>query len=151
MRLLEDAFSLTTGYSDHTLGIEVALIALGLGARMIEKHFTLDKSRTSFRDHALSADPADIRRLAAAVRAYGEILGDGRKDEQIADRSMAAAVRRSIVAARDLPSGTVLGAGDLDYVRPGAGIAPSDAALVQGKTLIRALQRHAVIDLKDLA
>ena len=150
MGLLGESFSLTTGYSDHTLGIDVALIALGLGAKMIEKHFTLDKSRTGFRDHALSADPADMRRLAAAVRAYGEILGDGRKDEDIADRSMAAAVRRSIVAARDLPAGTVLGAADLDFVRPGAGIPPSACAQVQGKTLKRALRRHEAIDSVDL-
>ncbi len=150
MRLLSDTFSLTTGYSDHTLGIDVALLALGLGAKMIEKHFTLDKSRTSFRDHALSADPAEMRRLAAAVRGYAEVLGDGNKGEQIADRAMAQAVRRSIVAARDLAAGTVLRAEDMDFVRPGGGIAPPELAEVLGKTLSRALPRHAVLVWQDL-
>lgn len=151
MRLLADGFSLTTGYSDHTLGIDVALLALGLGAKIIEKHFTLDKSRTTFRDHALSADPDEMRRLAAAVRSYAEVLGDGNKGEQIADRTMAQAVRRSIVAAHDLAAGTVLCAEDLDFVRPGGGIAPPELAGVLGKTLGRALPRHAVLAWQNLS
>ena len=151
MRLLADSFFLTTGYSDHTLGIDVALLALGMGAKMIEKHFTLDKSRTSFRDHALSADPGEMRHLAVAVRGYAEVLGDGNKGEQIADRAMAQVVRRSIVAARDLASGTVLRAEDLDFVRPGGGIAPLELVGVLGKTLGRALPRHAVLTWQDLS
>ena len=150
MRTLEQSFALTTGYSDHTLGIEVALIALGLGAKMIEKHFTLDKTRTGFRDHALSADPADMRRLATAVRACAEIFGDGRRGEEIADRPMASAVRRSIVTMRDLPAGAVLGDADVDFVRPGSGIAPSEMSSLRGRTLRRALPRHAVIAQEDL-
>ena len=151
MRLLSDTFDLTIGYSDHTLGIDVALLALGLGAKIIEKHFTLDKSRSSFRDHALSADPTEMRRLAVAVRSFDAVLGDGQKGEQIADRSMAAAVRRSIVAARDLPVGAMLAMADLDFVRPGGGIPPSGLTRVLGKTLRRGVSRHAVLDFRDLA
>jgi N-acetylneuraminate synthase/N,N'-diacetyllegionaminate synthase len=150
MKTLAGAFSLTVGYSDHTLGIEVALLALGLGARIVEKHFTLDKTRTTFRDHALSADPGDMRRLAGAVRSFAEILGDGEKGDRIADRSMAEAVRRSIVASRDLSAGTRLRAEDLDFVRPGTGIPPSRLDEVIGKKLTKPLARHAVLDWKDL-
>jgi len=151
MQLLSETFSLTTGYSDHTLGIEVALIALGLGARIVEKHFTLDKTRAGFRDHALSADPADMRRLAQAVRSFAEILGDGEKDDRIADRGMAAVARRSIVAIRDLPAGTRLRAEDFDFVRPGTGIPPSRLAEVTGKLLNKPLARHAMLDWGDLS
>ncbi|MFN0161681.1 MAG: N-acetylneuraminate synthase family protein [Burkholderiales bacterium] len=147
---LAAAFGLPTGYSDHTLGIEAALVALGLGARIIEKHFTIDKARSAFRDHALSADPAEFARLAGVVRGYRELLGSGRKDEKIADAASAAAVRRSAVAARDLAAGTVLAAADLDYVRPGDGISPAHTATITGRHLRRALPRHAVIRMDDL-
>ena len=60
METLEEMYNVTVGYSDHTLGVEVATAALALGARIIEKHFTLDKTRTTFRDHALSADPTEL-------------------------------------------------------------------------------------------
>lgn len=151
MRLIERTFGLTTGYSDHTLGIEVALVALGLGARMIEKHFTLDKNTSSFRDHALSADPGEMKRLAQAVRAYADMLGDGEKGELIADRSAAQAVRRSMVAARDLEAGAVLKAADVDFVRPGGGIGPPELAKAVGKKTTRALARHTVLTWQDLA
>lgn len=150
IRTLAETFSLTTGYSDHTLGIEIALIALGMGARIIEKHFTLDKRRATFRDHALSADPADMRQLATAVRSFAEILGDGEKGDRIADRAMAGIARRSIVAGRDLAAGTRLRAEDLDFVRPGDGIPSSKLAEVVGKTLNKPLGHHALLGWKDL-
>ena len=75
MTTLRDKLGVTVGYSDHTLGIGSALVALGLGARIVEKHFTLDKNYSSFRDHALSAEPAEFAELAKAFKAS---CGDGR-------------------------------------------------------------------------
>ena len=147
---LRSRFGLATGYSDHTLGIEAALVALGLGARILEKHFTLDKNRSSFRDHALSADPADMRRLATVVRAYRELLGDGEKGSAIADAGMAEAVRRSAVLARDLAAGARLASADIDFVRPGTGIPPGRAASLVGRILKVALPRHTVLRPEDL-
>jgi N,N'-diacetyllegionaminate synthase len=145
MSALRNRFGLTTGYSDHTLGIEAALVALGMGARVIEKHFTLDKATSAFRDHALSADPAEMTRLASIVRSFVRLQGDGEKGEAIADAAMALAVRRSAVSVRDLPAGVVLTAGDLDFVRPGGGIAPADASAIVGRRLARAVPRHTVL------
>jgi N-acetylneuraminate synthase/N,N'-diacetyllegionaminate synthase len=150
MATLRDRFGLVTGYSDHTLGIEVAAMAVGAGARIVEKHFTLDKARSGFRDHALSADPQELARLAVVVRNAAAIFGSGRRDETAADRPAAAAVRRSIVAARALPAGHVLAAGDLDYLRPGQGISPSRAREVIGRRLRRALERQAPLRMEDL-
>lgn len=147
---LAAAFGLPTGYSDHTLGIEAALVALGLGARIIEKHFTIDKVRSAFRDHALSADPSEFARLAGVVRGHRELMGSGRKDGGIADAASAVAVRRSAVAARDLTAGTVLAEADLDFVRPGDGVSPANAGNLIGRRLRRALPRHAVIRLDDV-
>ena len=151
MATLQRKFGLVTGYSDHVLGIDVAVMALGAGARILEKHFTLDKNTSPFRDHALAADPAELARLAALVRGTKSILGEGAKDESIADRASARAVRRSVVAARALTEGTVLSAADLDYVRPGEGIAPTRAAELIGRRLRRALRRHEPVRLEDLA
>lgn len=151
MATLRERFGLVTGYSDHVMGIEVASLALGLGAAIIEKHFTLDKNTSAFRDHALSADPAELARLAVLVRRAGAIRGAGTKDAGIADRAAAQAARRSIVSARDLEAGAVLGAADLDYLRPGGGLSPSRAREVIGRTLRRALRRHEQVRLEDLS
>jgi N,N'-diacetyllegionaminate synthase len=84
------------------------------------------------------------------VRNFGAIRGGGAKDDSIADRESARAVRRSIVAARELPAWKVLSAGDLDYVRPGTGLSPVFASRLVGRKLRRALRRHEAIHLEDL-
>lgn len=142
---LRATFDLTVGYSDHTLGIEAALISLALGARIIEKHFTLDKTRTSFRDHALSADPDDLRRLAAVVRNFDDLLGSGEKKPSAAERESSTAARRSIVAARDLSPGTRLTLDDLDYVRPQRGLSPLVVDALVGRVVRSPLKAHDVI------
>jgi N,N'-diacetyllegionaminate synthase len=148
---LRERFGLVTGYSDHVMGIEVATLALGLGASIIEKHFTLDKNTSSFRDHQLSANPDELARLAAVVRRAGAVRGAGAKDDGVADRAAAQAVRRSIVAARDLEAGTLIAAADLDYVRPGSGLSPSRAGEVIGRRLRTALRRHEQVRLEALS
>ncbi|MDP3183209.1 MAG: N-acetylneuraminate synthase family protein [Desulfobaccales bacterium] len=142
IQTLKETFSVTVGYSDHCLGIECAVAALALGARIIEKHFTLDKSRTTFRDHALSADPRDLRRLAEITHAFDEILGSGEKLPGEAEVAMSLAARRCIVAARDLKAGEPLSWADLDYVRPREGLPPEAAARLVGRTLRVPVKLH---------
>jgi N-acetylneuraminate synthase/N,N'-diacetyllegionaminate synthase len=148
IRTLHDSFGLTVGYSDHTLGIESAVASLAMGARMIEKHFTLDKARSTFRDHALSSDPDEMHRLADVVHHYDDMLGSGDKTLSKAELEMAVAARRSIVAARDLPAGTILKEEDLDCVRPRIGLVPADLPSLMGKRLLLPLKRHDPI-MKD--
>ncbi len=145
IQTLGHVFGLTVGYSDHTLGIECAVIALALGARIVEKHFTLDKTRTSFRDHALSADPEELRRLAGVVHGIDCMLGSSEKRPSGPELEMAKVARRSIVAARDLPAGTQLREDDFDYVRPRAGLPPSAAPTLVGRKLRVPLTRHEPI------
>ncbi len=143
---LKQAFPhLTVGYSDHTLGIEAALLAACLGARIIEKHFTLDKNRTAFRDHALSAEPQELGRLAAFLHSLDAILGDGEKRPRPCEEEGRVAARRSIVAARDLAAGERLSGRDLDFVRPRMGLAPAFAETLVGRRLRVALKRHEPI------
>jgi N,N'-diacetyllegionaminate synthase len=114
----------TVGYSDHTLGVKAAELAVAAGARIIEKHFTLDKAQSAFRDHQLSADPVEMRALVAAVRRAEQLF---KITEGIsADENNKQPVRRSIAAARDLPEGTILQWEDLVWVRPGTGLRPGE-------------------------
>lgn len=145
METLQNEFQLTVGYSDHALGIEVAVVAMSLGARLIEKHFTLDKTQISFRDHSLSADPSDMNRLAGIAHAWQGLLGDGKKEISAEEQAMAAVARRSIVAARDLQKGDKLAIDDLEYVRPRNGLLPADAGRLVGRTLRVPLKRHDLV------
>lgn len=144
IQTLQKEFNLTVGYSDHTLGIEASITSLSLGTRIIEKHFTLDKTRTTFRDHSLSADPADMRRLADVIHQYDAMLGSGEKNISEAETSMGEVARRSIVAAKDLPAGVILSESDFDCIRPRNGLSPAEIPFLIGKKLKTSLQRHDV-------
>lgn len=145
IQTLQKEFDLTVGYSDHTLGIEASIASLSLGARIIEKHFTLDKTRTTFRDHSLSADPADLRRLADVIHQYDAMLGSGEKNISTAEASMGEVARRSIVAAKDLPAGVILVESDFDCIRPRNGLPPAEIPSLIGKKLKTSLKRHDVV------
>jgi N-acetylneuraminate synthase/N,N'-diacetyllegionaminate synthase len=135
----------TVGYSDHTLGIEAAVLAVALGARIIEKHFTLDKSLSYFRDHRLSADPAELAELVRRVRQAEKLLGRSCELPSECESEGQKAFRRSIAAAEDLSSGSVLMPHHLMWVRPGMGLAPGREADLIGKALNRSVRRGEVI------
>ena len=125
----------TPGYSDHTLGVEASVLAVALGARIIEKHFTLSKTQSGFRDHALSADPAELTALIARARQAVVLLGGGGKAPQAAEAATAAAARRSIVAREPLNAGHRIGIEDLDWLRPGHGLPPGQEDQLVGRRL----------------
>ncbi len=127
------------GYSDHTLGIEAAVLSVALGARLIEKHFTLSKTQSDFRDHALSADPAELTELVRRVKLAQALLGSGNKIMQDAEKATAAAARRSIVARSALPAGHILTFSDLDWLRPGGGLPPGEENRLLGHRLSRSI------------
>jgi len=135
----------TVGYSDHTLGIEAAVLSVGMGARIIEKHFTLAKDYSDFRDHKLSADPEEFKELVQRVRTAEQMLGDGHKRILETEQLLSAAARRSIVAARDLNAGQAITAEDLDWVRPAGGLEPGEEEKLIGKRLTRAVARGEMI------
>jgi sialic acid synthase SpsE len=150
METLRETYGLTVGYSDHTLGVEVATAALTLGARIIEKHFTLDKTRATFRDHALSADPAELKRLAAIVCAFDGLVGDGEKRPMPCEQCSVTAARRSAMAARDLPAGTRLSLNDFLFVRPRSGLTPTQVLAAVGCNLHTPLKQHEFIEERHL-
>lgn len=123
------------GYSDHVIGLDAALLAVGLGARVIEKHFTLDQQYSGFRDHQLSADPAMLKELVYRVRQAECLLGTLDKQVQPCAAESANAIRRSIAVKQDMDMGETLTDQDLIWNRPGTGLPPGSEFLVVGKTL----------------
>lgn len=138
------------GYSDHTLGIDVATLAVAAGARIVEKHFTLDKQYSAYRDHQLSADPDEFRRLVEAIRQVETVLGTGDISPRPCEAALQVAARRSIAAATKLVPGTTITYGDLTWVRPGSGWSPGEEAAVLGRTLARPLKQGELIAPGDL-
>ena len=150
IEMLHDAFGYPVGFSDHTIGIEIPLAAIALGAVVIEKHFTLDKNMEGW-DHAVSADPVDLALIASAAGRIPAALGERRRMVSEAERQQSLGMRRSVVAARPLPAGHVLSDADVTYRRPGTGIAPNDAPRLFGRVLVRDIGADALLSDDDLA
>jgi len=127
------------GYSDHTLGIDACVAAVALGARLIEKHFTLDRAYSDFRDHQLSADPTELAELVQRIARVQVLVGTRAKVVQPAEAAIGPLVRRSIVAAGDLAAGHRLDWNDLTWIRPADGLPPGDEDKLLGRTLKRAV------------
>ncbi|MBS1189845.1 MAG: N-acylneuraminate-9-phosphate synthase [Rhodocyclaceae bacterium] len=123
MLSMGDAFGVRVGYSDHTQGIEVAVAAVALGAEVIEKHFTLDRSLPG-PDHQASLEPEELKALVAAIRNVEVALGDGIKRPTPSEARNRPIARKSIVAARDIKRGEILDACNLAIKRPGTGLSP---------------------------
>lgn len=132
------------GYSDHTDGVSAAVGAVWLGACMIEKHFTLDRSGSG-PDHAFSADPPQFTEMALRIREAEAMLGTGQVDPGPEELVMRVTARRSIVAARALEVGTEITADVLAYKRPGDGLPPRMAYEMVGKCLARAVAANEQI------
>lgn len=148
--VLKAALGVTVGYSDHVEGIEAAVASVAAGARVIEKHFTIDKAYSSFRDHALSADPPQFREMVRRIRLVDAMLGSGEKELQPAERPMVQVIRRSIAAARDLPCGHTLHDGDFIWLRPGSGLPPGEEGRLVGRQLTRDVRRGELITAADV-
>jgi N,N'-diacetyllegionaminate synthase len=141
---------LVIGYSDHTLGIDAAIFAVAAGARIVEKHFTLDKNHSDFRDHQLSADPAELRRMVDGIRQVSSMLGPGLKEPRPCEANMTSAIRRSIAAATDIPAGTVLTDEHFTWLRPGTGLPPGSEEQLRGRKTMRDLAMGELIGLDDV-
>jgi N-acetylneuraminate synthase len=136
------AFQLPVGYSDHTPGIEVPLAAVALGARVIEKHFTLDKGLPG-PDHHASLEPSALVALIRGIRIVETAMGNGVKAPQQSELDMRITARRSLIAEQELPAGTILKEGDLGAKRPAIGIHPRYSAKVIGMTIQHPVPRNS--------
>lgn len=146
MQEIKDAIGVKVGYSDHTQGIEVPIAAVALGAEVIEKHFTLDRTLPG-PDHKASLEPNELKAMVDAIRNIEQALGDGRKHVSESERKNMAIARKSIVAARDINHGEMLTEDNLCVKRPGNGISPMRWEDVIGTCAKRDFKADELIEL----
>jgi N-acetylneuraminate synthase len=139
MDAMRAAFGVPVGYSDHCLGLEVSLAAVARDACLLERHFTLDRTRPG-PDHSMSLEPDELAELVRRVRALESWLGDGEKRPQPSEHELRTVARRSVVAARALAAGDVLTLDSLAVKRPAGGLPPSSLGSLAGRRLTRALR-----------
>lgn len=136
---LRAAFGIPAGLSDHSEGIAIALAAVGRGAHLLEKHFTLDRTMEG-PDHKASLEPGELRDMVQGIRAVEAALGDGLKVPRPIELPLITAARKSLHSVQALPAGHVLARGDLIALRPGSGISPTRLEAIVGRRLSSALR-----------
>lgn len=147
MVYLKEKYSdFVVGYSDHTIGSEVACGAVALGAGIIEKHFTLDNSRMGM-DNNMAAEPEDMKELVQKCLSVYNAMGNKERILSSEEQLQSAKMRRSIVAKVDIAEGTVIEAGMLDYKRPGTGMSPGLMQNIIGKRICNDIKRgHMILE-----
>jgi sialic acid synthase SpsE len=150
MKTLEERFNVPVGYSDHTEGVAIPIGAVALGACIIEKHFTLDRTLPG-PDHKASLEPGELGVMVRGVRDAQAALGDGVKRPVAEELNTAAVARRSLVAACDLQAGTVLTPTMVDIRRPGTGLPPAALERVLGRRLNQDIAAGTLFTLEMLA
>jgi N-acetylneuraminate synthase/N,N'-diacetyllegionaminate synthase len=138
------------GYSDHTIGIEVPIAAVALGAIVIEKHFTLDKNLPG-PDHAASIDPIELKAMVQAIRNIElAISSSGKKEPSASELKNILVARRSLHLTKNLPKDHILGPDDLIALRPGTGISPMEIEKVIGKKLNKNCTEFSILKFEDM-
>ncbi len=123
MLTIQKELGIAVGYSDHTLGIEVDIAAVALGAKIIEKHFTLDKTMQG-PDHKASLEPSELKAMVLAIRNIEKALGDKEKKPSPSERVNIGIARKSIVANQIIKKGAILSEKNITIKRPGIGLSP---------------------------
>jgi len=132
MNTIKDTFNVSVGYSDHTLGIEIPIAAVAMGATVIEKHFTLDNTMDG-PDHKASLEPNELKAMVAGIRNIEIALGHGRKEPSNSEKKNKEVARKSIVAKTDIRKGDVFNTNNITVKRPGSGISPMLCDEIIGK------------------
>lgn len=146
MQSIHNALGVAVGYSDHTLGIEVAIAAVAMGATVIEKHFTLDRNLPG-PDHKASLEPAELKAMAAAIRNIEVALGDGIKRLTPSEARNKVVGRKSLVASQAIKAGEVFSVKNITTKRPGTGVSPMHWDEVMGRTAPRDFSIDELIEL----
>jgi len=150
MNLIQEQCDVKVGYSDHTLGIEVAIAAVARGAVLIEKHFTLDKSLPG-PDHKASLEPNELFQMVQGIRNIECALsGNNQKEPTITELENRKVARKSVHARTDLPKNHILVKEDLIMLRPGDGISPMQMNQLIGKKLINDILAGHKLNFTDL-
>ncbi len=150
LAMLRQTFGYPVGFSDHSKGVVIPLMSVGLGSCVIEKHFTLDKDMAGW-DHEISSDPQEMKVIVQESRNVIAALGSHRRIVGAAEQSKKIKFRRSIVAKKDMKEGTAVDLNDLVFKRPETGICPDETRYVVGRKLKRNIAQDEVLKWEDLA
>jgi N,N'-diacetyllegionaminate synthase len=150
MHAMQTTLGVPIGYSDHTMGIEASIIAVAAGAKVIEKHFTLDCAMPG-PDHKASLEPATLAEMVRSIRRAEVMLGSGLKQPHEAEIAVAKIVRRSVVAVSAIPAGTTITDSMLVLRRPGTGIPPAKLHEIPGRRAQVDIAEGSMIRWEDLA
>lgn len=148
MLTLAKEFNVSVGYSDHTMGIEVPIAAVALGACVIEKHFTMDRNMPG-PDHIASLEPDELLKMTRAIRNIDLAAGNGIKAPTPSEIKNKQAARKSIHVKRDIEKGQIISEQDLIMLRPGDGISPMQVDAVINKIASRNIAKGTKIEYKD--
>jgi N,N'-diacetyllegionaminate synthase len=150
MHTMATAFGVPVGYSDHTLGIEIPLAAVAMGACVIEKHITLDRTLPG-PDQKASLEPSELTTMVKGIRMVEAATGHGRKEPALSEANTAVVARKSLVAAQDIPAGATLTEGLIAIMRPGTGLPPSMRSYLMGRTVRVPVPTGTLLTLEMLA
>ena len=149
MNTIKDAFQVAVGYSDHTLGIEVPIAAVALGAEIIEKHFTLDKTMEG-PDHVASLEPNELKEMTRTIRNIEKALGSGIKKPNKSEVKIQSIVKRKIVLAKEVEANHILTENDLEYKRCENGIESKYYKSIIGKKVKRKIEADSPLMWEDI-
>ena len=150
METMRLRFGVPVGWSDHTVGIDISLASVALGADTLEKHFTLDRTLPG-PDHVASLEPSELVELVQAIRRVESALGDGRKQPRECEMATAPVARKSLHWKHDMRAGATVADTDTIALRPGSGISPEKLASYVGRKVAREVRRGQMISEKDFA
>ena len=136
------------GFSDHSIGTELASAAIALGACLIEKHLTLDKTKIGM-DNQMATEPNEMKRLVESCHNVHKAMGSYERVVSITEIEQRTKMRRSLIYKRDMLTGEVIGAEDIDAKRPGTGIPPTEKATIIGKTLLSDVKADTLVQKED--
>lgn len=146
---LYHAFGFPAGYSDHTLGIVIPIAAVSRGACILEKHFTLNKNLPG-PDHKASLEPVELKRMIAGIREVETAMGTGIKAPTRSEIENIKTIRRSVVAAKDIPKNTIISSGHVTTKRPGTGISPDLISTIIGTRTKRNIKKDEMLTWDDV-
>ena len=150
MLTIKEKLGVSIGYSDHTLGLEVPIAAVALGAKIIEKHFTIDRSLKG-PDHKASLEPNELKEMVIAIRNIEmAISGNGLKEASLSEKKNIYIARKSIHLSKDLTTGSIISEQDIISLRPGDGICTMNWEEIIGKQVNKDLKKFTKLTLKDL-
>jgi len=150
IKFLKEKFPITVGFSDHSLGLYASVAAIVLGAKIVEKHFTIDNNFSRFRDHKISLNPHDMKKLVNSIRLIEKMLGKNEKKIQPSESKNLFSIRRSLYASRNIYKNSIININDVSILRPLYLLNPNDLKKIINNKTKTFIKKGKGFSLKEL-